>query len=113
MHDLSSTGLGSYKLVVRAQFPPALALDKNRSPISRAGLPGLDLSFPFCPFLGLSRFIVDFPVLFLFLVLFILVKAPRRNSHDRVRDTTRTLPEKKWGNPGLDLPSPKSMSTHP
>ena len=30
---LSSTGLGSGNLIGRAQFPPAPALDKNRSPI--------------------------------------------------------------------------------
>ena len=88
------------------------------------GFPDLDLSFLFCPFLGLPRFFLDFPdllgegpgilpicsgrvrgfsrfVLFLFLGL---LRAPTRNSPERVRDTIWTFPEKSGKHPGLETP---------
>ena len=80
------------------------------------GFPDLDLSFLFCPFLsflGLSRFFWDFPdllgdglgifpiVLFLFLGL---LRAPTRNSPERVRDTIWTFPKKSGKHPGLETP---------
>ena len=80
------------------------------------GFPDLDLSFLFCPFLsflGLSRFFWDFPDLlgdgpgisrfvpFLFLGL---LRAPTRNSPERVRDTIWTFPEKSGKHPGLETP---------
>ena len=75
------------------------------------GFPDLDLSFLFCPFSdfpdssgifpicagmvrGFSRF-----VLFLFLSL---LRAPTRNSPERVRDTIWTFPEKSGKHPGLE-----------
>ena len=79
------------------------------------GFPDLDLSFLFCPFLsflGLSRFFWDFPDLlgdglgifpiFLFLGL---LRAPTRNSPERVRDTIWTFPEK-VGNTRVWKPPP-------
>ena len=96
----------------------------NQSPgvFQTGGFPDLDLSFLFCPFLsflGLSRFFWDFPdllgdgpeifpiVLFLFLGL---LRAPTRNSPERVRDTIWTFPEKSgntrvWKPPGLASPN--------
>ena len=91
----------------------------KRGRCKRGGFPDLDLSFLFCPFLsflGLSRFFRDFPdllgespgifpdsSLFLFLGL---LRAPTRNSPERVRDTIWTFPEKVgnppvWKPPGL------------
>ena len=54
--------------------------------------------FPICSGMvrGLSRF-----VLFLFLGL---LRAPTRNSPDRVRDTIWTFPEKSGKHPGLETP---------
>ena len=80
------------------------------------GFPDLDLSFLFCPFLsfwdfpdfsgifpicsgmvrGFSRFV---PFLFLG-----LLRAPTRNSPERVRDTIWTFPEKSGKHPGLETP---------
>ena len=77
------------------------------------GFPNLDLSFLFCPFLGLSRLLGDFPDVlwdgpgifpigpFLFLGL---LRAPTRNSPERVRDTIWTFPEKSGKPPGLETP---------
>ena len=86
--------------------------------VSNGGVPDLDLSLPFCPFCpfwdfpdfsgifpicsgmvqGFSRFV---PFLFLG-----LLRAPTRNSPERVRDTIWTFPEKVgntrvWKHPGL------------
>ena len=54
--------------------------------------------FPICSGMvrGFSRF-----VLFLFLSL---LRAPTRNSPERVRDTIRTIPEKSGKHPGLETP---------
>ena len=54
--------------------------------------------FPICLGMvwGFSRF-----VLFLFLGL---LRAPTRNSPERVRDTIRTVPEKNGKHPGLETP---------
>ena len=84
------------------------------------GFPDLDLSFLFCPFLSFFCPFWDFPdfswifpicsgmvrgfsrfVLFLFLGL---LRAPTRNSPERVRDTIRTFPEKSGKHPGLETP---------
>ena len=80
------------------------------------GVSDLDWSFLFCSFLsflGLSRFFWGFPicsgmvrgisrsVLFLFLGL---LRAPTRNSPERVRDTISTFPEKSGKPPGLETP---------
>ena len=78
--------------------------------VSKGGFPDLDLSFLFCPFLsfsgtfplcsgmvrGLSRFV---PCLFLG-----LLRAPTRNSPERVRDTIWTFPEESGKHPGLETP---------
>ena len=79
--------------------------------VSNGGVSRSGLVFPFLSFLGLSR---DFPDLlgmvrgFSRLVLFLflgLLRAPTRNSPERVRDTIWTFPEKKWARvwkpPGL------------
>ena len=97
------------------------------------GFPDLDLSFlffvlfrPFCPFWDFADFCGIFPicsgmvrgfsrfVLFLFLSL---LRAPTRNSPERVRDTIWTFPEKSgnppppvWKHPGLA--SPKRFAQH-
>ena len=85
----------------------------KRGCFKRGGFPDLDLSFLFvlfCPFgtfpgifpicsgtlRGFSRF-----VLFLFLGL---LRAPTRNSPERVRDTIWTFPEKSGKHPGLETP---------
>ena len=87
------------------------------------GFPDLDLSFLFCPFcpflsfLGLSRFFRDFPDLLgdgpgtfpirrPFSLSRPILRAPTRNSPERVRDTIWTFPEKVgnppvWKPPGL------------
>ena len=92
----------------------------NQGPLNGGGFqtgafPDLDLCFRFCPFLsflGLSRFFRDCSgmvrgfsrfVPFLFLGL---LRAPARNSPERVRDTIWTFPEKVgnppvWKHPGL------------
>ena len=82
----------------------------------RGGVPDLDLSFlfcPFCPFWDFPDFSGIFPicsgmvrgfsrfVLFLFLGL---LRAPTRNSPERVRDTIWTFPEKSGKHPGLETP---------
>ena len=88
---------------------------------SRSGL-----VLPFCPFssffvlLGLSRFFWDFPdllgmvrgfsrfVTFLFLGL---LRAPTRNSPERVRDTIWTFPEKvPWETPRFGNPPGSLLS---
>ena len=75
--------------------------------------PDLDLSFLFCPFWDFPDFSGIFPicsgmvrvfsrfVLFLFLSL---LRAPTRNSPERVRDTIWTFPEKSGKHPGLETP---------
>ena len=80
------------------------------------GFPDLDLSFLFCPFLsfsGLSRFFRDFPICsgmvrgffrFVLLLFLGLLRAPTRNSPERVRDTIWTFPEKSGKHPGLETP---------
>ena len=101
------------KVHVNAVF---LSRAAKRGGVQTGGFPDLDLSFLCCPFLsflGLSRFFWDFPDLlgmvqgfspfvpFLFLGL---LRAPTRNSPERVRDTIWTFPEKRCETPGLDTP---------
>ena len=85
--------------------------------VQTGGFPDLDLFVLFCPFFfpfcdfpdfsgicpicsgmvrGFSRFV---PFLFLG-----LLRAPTRNSPERVRDTIRTFPEKSGKPPGLEAP---------
>ena len=79
--------------------------------------PDLDVSLLFCPFLsflGLSRFFRDFPEIcsgmvrgfsrFVPFPFLGLLRAPTRNSPERVRDTIRTFPEKSGKPPGLETP---------
>ena len=85
----------------------------KRGGFKRGGFPDLDLSFLFCPFLSFSDFSGIFPicsgtlrgfsrfVLFLFLGL---LRAPTRNTPERVRDTICTFPEKSGKHPGLEPP---------
>ena len=77
------------------------------------GFPDLDLSFLFCPFWDFPDFSGIFPIClgmvrgFSRLVLFLslsLLKAPTRNSPERVRDTIWTVPEKSGKPPGLETP---------
>ena len=95
-------------------------LDKSRA-AKRGGFKRVGFPIWTCPsffvlflsFLGLSRFIRDFPDLrgdgpgifpicpFLFLGL---LRAPTRNSPERVRDTIWTFPEKSGKHPGLETP---------
>ena len=92
------------------------------------GFPDLDLSFlfcpflsffvlfcPFCPFSDLPDVSGIFPICagmvrgfsrFVLFLLLSLLRAPTRNSPERVRDTIWTFPEKSgkppgFGNPGL------------
>ena len=98
-------------LVLRPPEKDEQSRAAKRGRFQTGGFPDLDLSFLFCPFLsflGLSRFFRDFPDLlwdgsgfsrfvpFLFLGL---LRAPTRNSPERVRDTIWTFPEKKWETP--------------
>ena len=85
----------------------------KRGGFQTGGFSDLDLSFLFCPFLGLSRFFWDFPDLLgdspgisrFVLILFLgLLRAPTRNSPKRVRDTIWTFPEKSGKHPGLETP---------
>ena len=81
--------------------------------VSNGGVSRSGLVLPFLSFLGLSRFYRDFPDLlrdvrgfsrfvpFLFLGL---LRAPTRNSPERVRDTIWTFPEKSGKPPGLETP---------
>ena len=81
--------------------------------VSNGGVSRSGLVLPFLSFLGLSRFSGIFPicsgtvrgfsrfVLFLFLGL---LRAPTRNSPERVRDTIWTFPEKSGKHPGLETP---------
>ena len=104
------------------KFPPPLV---SQGPLNRGGFqtgggfpiwtcPSFFVLFcPFLSFLGLSRFSGIFPicsgmvrgfsrfVLFLFLSL---LRAPTRNSPERVRDTIWTFPEKSGKHPGLETP---------
>ena len=78
--------------------------------------PDLDLSFLFvlfCPFWDFPDFSGIFPIWsgmvrgFSRLVLFLslgLLRAPTRNSPERVRDTIWTVPEKSGKHPGLETP---------
>ena len=68
------------------------------------GFPDLDLSFFFCPFWDFPDFSVrGFSRLVLFLFLGLL-RAPTRNSPERVRDTIWTFPGKSGKHPGLETP---------
>ena len=83
--------------------------------VSRSGLvlPFLSFFVLFCPFWDFPDFSGIFPncsgmvrgfsriVLFLFLGL---LRAPTRNSPERVRDTIWTFPEKSGKHPGLETP---------
>ena len=83
--------------------------------VQTGGFPDLDLSFLFCPFWDFPDFSEIFPICsgmvwgFSRLVLFLflgLLRAPTRNSPERVRDTIWTFPEKVgntrvWKPPGL------------
>ena len=88
----------------------------KRGVFQTGGFPDLDLSFlfcPFCPFWDFPDFSGIFPicsgmvrgffrsVLSLFLGL---LRAPTRNSPERVRDTIWTFPEKSGKHPGLETP---------
>ena len=80
------------------------------------GFPDLDLSFLFCPFVLFGTFpiFLGFPDLLghgpgIFPICpFPLsrptLRAPTRNSPDRVRDTIWTFPEKSGKHPGLETP---------
>ena len=84
----------------------------------RGGFPDLDLSFLFLSFLGLSRFSGIIPICsgmvrgfsrfvpFLFLSL---LRAPTRNSPERVHDTIWTFPEKMGNPPVWKLPGLASL----
>ena len=85
----------------------------KRGGFKRGGLPNLDLSFLFCPFLsplGLSRFFWDFPELLgdgpgIFPICpFPLSRPNKRNCPERVRDTIWTFPKKSGKPPGLETP---------
>ena len=83
--------------------------------VSRSGLvlPFLSFFVLFCPFWGFPNFSGIFPICsgmvqgfsrfvpFLFLGL---LRAPTRNSPERVRDTIWTFPEKSGKHPGLEAP---------
>ena len=81
--------------------------------VKTGGLPDLDSSFLFCPFWAFPVFSGIFPICsgmvrgfsrfvpFLFLGL---LRAPTRNSPERVRDTIWTFPEKSGKHPGLETP---------
>ena len=102
----------------------------NRGGFKR-GFPDLDslfLSVPFfvfCPFFvpfGLSRFFSgtfpifgDFPdwSVSSFLASYSLLKAPMRNSPERVRDTIRTFPAKSGKFPGLETPQARKRNPNP
>ena len=85
------------------------------------GLLDLDLSLVFCrllSFLGLPGFSGIFPICsgmvrgFSRLVFFLflgLLRAPRRNSPERVRDTIWTFPQKSGKTPGLEPPGLASL----
>ena len=79
------------------------------------GFPDLDSSFLFCPFwdfADFSRFFSrfargwsgDFPDSSRFSIFLGLLRAPPRNSPERVRDTIWTFPEKSGKHPGLETP---------
>ena len=89
---------------------------KNGGGFQTVGFPNLDLSslfVLFCPFWDFPDFSGIFPicsgmvrgfsrfVLFLFLGL---LRAPTRNSPERVCDTIWTFPEKSGKHPGLETP---------
>ena len=85
----------------------------KRGGFQTGGFPDLDLSFLFCHFWDFPDFSGIFPicsgmvwgfsrfVLFLFLGL---LRAPTRNSPERVRDTIWTFPRKSGKPPGLETP---------
>ena len=86
----------------------------KRGDFKRGGCPGLDSSFlPFLSFLGLSRFsrISDFFRGFPIgpFSLSQAIKAPTRNSPERVRGTIGTFPEKSGKPPGLGTPGLASV----
>ena len=81
--------------------------------VSRSGLVLPFLSFfvlfgTFPIFLGFSRLICSGMVRgfsrFVFFLLLSLLRAPTRNSPERVRDTIWTFPEKKWESPRFGNP---------
>ena len=86
------------------------------------GFPDLDLSFLFCPFWDFPDFSGIFPICsgrvrgfsrfvpFLFLGL---LRAPTRNSPERVRDTIWTFPERSVGNPRVWKPPGLAARQHP
>ena len=113
--------LGQRLCRAKSESAPKRFLFQNSRPakrggFQRGGFSDLDLSFLFvlfCPFWdfpdfsgivlicsgmvrGFSRFV---PFLFLG-----LLRAPMRNSPERVRDTSRTFPEKSGKPPGLENP---------
>ena len=88
----------------------------KRGGFQTGGFTDLDLSFLFCPFCPFWDF-PDFSGIFLicsgmvrgssrfFLFLFLgLLRAPTRNSPERVRDTIWTFPEKSGKHPDLETP---------
>ena len=106
---------GRLELRYSPQTPPPNSRAAKRGGFQTGGFPDLDLSFLFCPFWDFPDFSGIFPicsgmvqgfsrfVLFLFLGL---LRAPTRNSPERVRDTIWTFPEKVgntrvWKPPGL------------
>ena len=81
--------------------------------VSNGGVSGSGLVLPFCPFwdfpdfLGFSRFARGFSGIFPDWSLFLslgLLRAPTRNSPERVRGTIWTFPEKSGKHPGLETP---------
>ena len=134
MHRISAMAFSMARAILRCQFTllqKSLAKtkndrkssgSKNQGPlnggVSNGGFPDLDLSFPFCPFWDFPSFSGIFPICsgmvrgfsrfvpFLFLGL---LRAPTRNSPERVRDTIWTFPEK-VGNPPVWKP-PRFISS--
>ena len=110
----------------RTKLPPIKYFDtKNQGPpngrFQTGGFPDLDLSFLFVlfrPFWDFPDFSGIFPICsgmvrglsrfvpFLFLGL---LRAPTRNSPERVRDTIWTFPEKSGKPPGLEPPGLASL----
>ena len=95
-------------------FQPLFSRAAKRGGFKRGGFPiwtcpssfvlfGTSPIFP-----GISRFARgwsgDFPDSSLFFLFLGLLRAPTRNSPERVRDTIRTFPEKSGKHPGLETP---------
>ena len=84
-----------------------LLRQENQGPLNQMGrFPDLDLSFLIFP--GFSRFVWglsgDFPDWPFASFSACSLTAPTRNSPERVRDTIRTFPEKKWETPRFGTP---------